>query len=49
MVYSREELKAITDVCVKHDLYIIADEIYYKLVFDGKEFISVASLGEEVK
>ena len=49
MVYSRQELKAIADVCVKHDLYIIADEIYYKLVFDGKEFVSVASLGEEVK
>lgn len=49
MVYSREELKAIADVCVKHDLYILADEIYYKLVFDGKEFVSVASLGEEIK
>lgn len=49
MIYSREELQAIADVCVKHDLYIIADEIYCKLVYDGKEFTSIASLGENVK
>lgn len=49
MVYTREELKAIADVCVKHDLYILADEIYYKLVYDGVEFVSIASLGEEIK
>ena len=49
MVYSRAELEAIANVCLKHDLYVIADEIYYKLVFDSKEFISFASLGEEIK
>ncbi len=49
MIYSREELQAIADVCVKHDLYIIADEIYYKLIYDGIEFTSIASLGEDVK
>jgi len=49
MIYSREELQALADVCVKHDLYIIADEIYYKLVYDGIEFTSIATLGDEVK
>ena len=49
MMYSKEELQALTDVCVENDLYIIADEIYYCLVYDGLEFTSVASLGEEVK
>lgn len=49
MVYSREELETITQVCVKHDIYIIADEIYYSLLYDGVEFTSVAALGEEVK
>lgn len=49
MIYSREELQALTDVCVRHDLYIIADEIYYRLVYDGRAFTSVASLGEAVK
>ena len=49
MVYSRDELMALAQVCVKHDLYIIADEIYYKLVYDGLEFTSIASLGEDIK
>lgn len=49
MVYTKEELIALTDICVKHDLYIIADEIYYKLLYDGAEFTSIASLGEAVK
>lgn len=49
MVYSREELEAIARVCVENDLYIIADEIYYSLLYDGVKFTSVASLGDEVK
>jgi aspartate aminotransferase len=49
MLYNKEELQALADVCVKHDLFIIADEIYYKLLYDGREFTSIASLGEKVK
>ncbi len=49
MIYSADELRALADVCVKHDLYILADEIYYQLIYDGVEFTSIASLGEEVK
>jgi len=49
MLYSREELEALAAVCVKHDLYIIADEIYFKLLYDGRTFTSIAALGEEVK
>jgi aspartate aminotransferase len=49
MVYSREELEAIAAVCVKHQIYVIADEIYYGLLYDGLEFTSFASLGDEVK
>ena len=49
MIYSADELRALADVCVKHDLYILADEIYYQLIYDGVEFTSMASLGEEVK
>ncbi|OUN25229.1 aspartate aminotransferase [Pseudoflavonifractor sp. An85] len=49
MVYSREELQTLADVCVEKDLYIIADEIYSCLLYDGLKFTSVASLGEEVK
>ena len=49
MLYGKEELEALAAVCVKHDLYIIADEIYFKLLYDGRTFTSIASLGEEVK
>lgn len=49
MVYSKEELAAIAQVCVENDIYVIADEIYYSLLYDGVKFTSFASLGEEVK
>jgi aspartate aminotransferase len=49
MMYTREELRALADVCIRRDVYIIADEIYYKLVYDGREFVSIAALGEDVK
>ncbi len=43
-VLTWEELKAITKVAIEHDLYIIADEIYEKLVFDDHKHISIGSL-----
>lgn len=49
VVYSKEELEAIADVVVKHDIYVISDEIYEKLVYDGAKHVSIASLGEEIK
>lgn len=49
MMYTRAELRALADVCIRRDIYIIADEIYYKLVYDGREFVSMCSLGEDVK
>jgi aspartate aminotransferase len=47
MVYTKEELEALVAVCVKHDLYIISDEIYYKLIYGDVTFTSVAALGQE--
>lgn len=49
MVYDREELRALADICVKHDIYIISDEIYYALTYDGASFTCIAALGDEVK
>ncbi len=48
-IYTKEELQALTDVCVRHDLFIIADEIYDKLIYDGARFTSIPTLGEDVK
>ena len=47
MVYSKEELLAIADVCVRHDLYVVSDEIYEHLVY-GEFPTSIAALGEEI-
>lgn len=49
MLYSRDELEALAEVCTKYDLYVISDEIYYGLVYDNKEFVSFASLSEDIK
>lgn len=49
MMYTKPELEAIADVCVRNDIYVISDEIYYGLVYDGREFTSFASLSDEVK
>lgn len=47
-VYSREELSAIADVCVKHSVYVISDEIYEKIIFDGLTPFSIASLNKDI-
>lgn len=47
-LYGPHHLKRIADVLVKHEVFIIADEIYADLVYEGK-FSSMASLGEEIK
>lgn len=44
MVYDRSELSALAEVCVDQDIYCIADEIYGKLVYDGRDFAPMASL-----
>lgn len=43
-VWSREELKAVTDVAVANDLYILSDEVYEFLLFDGAKHIPTATL-----
>jgi len=48
-VYSKKELEKIAAVCVKHDIMIISDEIYEKLIYDGKKHVSIASVSEEVR
>jgi aspartate aminotransferase len=48
-VYSREELAEIAEVIVEKDIFVISDEIYEKLVYDGEKHISIAVLNPEVK
>ena len=48
MVYTREELQEIADFAVKHEIYVIFDEIYEKLVYEGQH-TNIATLGDEIR
>lgn len=49
VVYTEEELAALADVAVDEDIYVISDEIYCNLIYNGCKFRSVASFGEKAK
>lgn len=49
MVYTREELEALAAVCEKHGIYVLADDIYCNLVYDGIEYTSIASVSPAMK
>ncbi|WAA13735.1 pyridoxal phosphate-dependent aminotransferase [Fervidibacillus halotolerans] len=46
VIYRKEELEEIGKICIEHDLIIVSDEIYEKLVYGDEQHISIASLGE---
>lgn len=48
MLYTEEELRAIADVAVRKNFYVVADEIYEHLVYGKQHHISIASLGKEI-
>jgi aspartate aminotransferase len=47
--YPRPVLERIAEVALRHSLWVISDEIYEKIVYDGARHVSIASLGEEIK
>ncbi|EMI09633.1 pyridoxal phosphate-dependent aminotransferase [Anoxybacillus gonensis] len=49
VIYTKEELQALGEVCVAHDILIVSDEIYEKLVYGGHEHVSIAQLSPELK
>lgn len=48
VVYNKSELESIAEVCVKRNIMVISDEIYEKLYYEEKPYISIASLGKEI-
>ena len=48
-IIEEEELRKIADLAVRHDFYVISDEVYENLAFDGKKNYSIASFGPEIK
>ena len=49
MIYSKEELQQIAEVCQEKDIWIVSDEIYEKLIYGGEKHISIAQLSDDAK
>ena len=47
--YTKKELETIAEIALSHGIFVISDEIYEKIIYDDFEFVSIASLGEEIK
>lgn len=48
MVYNEEELRAIADIVVEYDIYVVADEMYEYLIYGEEKHVSIASFNEEI-
>ena len=48
-VYSEEEIRKIAEVCVEHNIIVLADEIYEKLIYGGETHFSIAQCSPEMK
>jgi len=49
MVYSRDELAAIAEVVMDAGIYVITDELYEKILYDGHRHTSIAALHPQMK
>lgn len=49
LAYDSKTLEAVAALAVKHGFYVVSDEIYEKLIYDGFRHTSIASLGPEIK
>ena len=49
LAYDRKSLEKIAELVLKYDMYVISDEIYEKLMYDGFEHISLASVDPSLK
>jgi aspartate aminotransferase len=47
--YTKKELEKIAEITLSKSVFVISDEIYEKIVYDGFKFTSIASLSEEMK
>ena len=43
-LYSKEELESLKEIVLKHDLFLLSDEVYREFCYDGKEYFSVMHL-----
>ena len=48
MIYTEEELREMADFAVENDIYVVSDEMYENLVYNGQKHVSIASFNEEI-
>lgn len=48
-VWDQDQLQFVADLAVSHPFYVVSDEIYEKLIYDGRKHLSIAQLGEDIK
>ncbi|MGC1307816.1 MAG: pyridoxal phosphate-dependent aminotransferase [Phormidesmis sp.] len=48
MVYTPDEIRAIAAVIVEADIWVVSDEIYEKILYDGAEHLSIGAVGSEI-
>lgn len=48
-VYSEQEIREIAKICEKHNLYVLSDEIYEKLIYGGEKHFSIAQVSDYMK
>ncbi|MCI9079762.1 MAG: pyridoxal phosphate-dependent aminotransferase [Lachnospiraceae bacterium] len=48
MIYTEQELRKIAEIAIKKDFYVVADEMYETLTYDGNKHVSIASLGKDI-
>lgn len=49
MIYNESELRELAAVAERHDCWIVSDEIYEKLIYDGKQHFSIAQISDAMK
>jgi len=48
VMYSKKELEDVSNWCLKKGVVVISDEVYEKIIFSGKTFVSTAALSKEI-
>lgn len=48
-IWPKEMLQFVADLAVSHPFYVVSDEIYEKLIYDGEKHFSIANCSEEIK
>ena len=48
-VWTREELKQLGDICIRHDVLVVSDEIHCEFVYPGYKYVPFASISEEMQ